>query len=390
MRVLYVASDQVVPGRTGGSVHVLEVARGLHARGHEVHAVVRRTPGSAAREERDGVSWHRIAWVPPLRFFRFRARPRVAALLAELRPDALIERYYNFGGEGVRAAAARGLPSLLEVNSPVVDHPRSLKGLLDALLLVRPMRRYREGLCRAAAALVSPLREIVPEFARPRTEIVTWGANVDAFHPERRREDQRRALGIPAGAVAVLFSGSFRPWHGVHLVEAAARRLAPRADVYFVLVGGRDRRDPVDFRGRRLGSVAYEHMPDVVAACDVGLAPYDPARLRQLGLGFYWSPLKIFEYMASGLPTVTIARPPLDEIVRAGQEALHVRAGDAEDLARAIVTLAEDPELRFRLGQSARARVVERYSWARHCAQLEAVLARIAGEAAARAPGAAR
>lgn len=388
MRLLYVASDQIVPGRTGGSVHVLEVARGLRARGHEVHAVVRRTPASEAREERGGVTWHRLSWTPPQRFFRFRARPQIAALLRELQPDAVLERYYNFGGEGVRAAAERGLPSLLEVNSPVIDHERSLKGLLDALMLVRPMRRYRERLCRQVSALVSPLREIVPEFARGKTEVVTWGANVDAFHPDRRRDDQRRALGIPEGAVAVLFSGSFRPWHGVHVVEAAARRLAPRADIYFVLVGGQDRSDPADYRGRRLGTVAYEHMPDIVAACDVGVAPYDPARLRQLALGFYWSPLKIFEYMASGLPTVTLARPPLDQIVRSGHEALHVRAGDAADLARAIVTLAEDPELRFRLGTNARQRVVERYSWARHCAQLEGVLERVVG--AARRQGAAR
>ena len=55
------ASDQQVPGRTGGSVHVLEVARGLAALGHEVHAVVGRAAGRPEREERDGVHWHRVA-----------------------------------------------------------------------------------------------------------------------------------------------------------------------------------------------------------------------------------------------------------------------------------------------------------------------------------------
>jgi glycosyltransferase involved in cell wall biosynthesis len=125
--------------------------------------------------------------------------------------------------------------------------------------------------------------------------------------------------------------------------------------------------------------VPYAEMPEVVAAADVGVAPYDPARLRQLRLGFYWSPLKIFEYMASGLPTVTIAREPLTEIVRDGQEGLHVREGDASSLAAALARLADDAELRRRLGESARQRVVERYSWAAHCAQLERVLTRIAG-----------
>ena len=119
-------------------------------------------------------------------------------------------------------------------------------------------------------------------------------------------------------------------------------------------------------------------MPALVASADVGAAPYDPRRLRPLRLGFYWSPLKIFEYMASGLPTVTIPRHPLGEIVREGREALHFREGDEADLARVLERLAGDPSLRARLGTQARARVVESYSWARHCEQLEGVLRRIA------------
>jgi glycosyltransferase involved in cell wall biosynthesis len=377
MRILYVATDQKVPGATGGSVHVLEVARGLAARGHEVHAVVA-ADGGPAREEEAGVVWHRVSWQPRHRLFRFRARPAVEAIASEVRPAVIMERYYNFGGEGIATAARLGVPSLLEVNSPVVDHARSVKGALDAALIVRPLRRYRESLCRRAAALVAPIPEIVPEFARAKTVTVTWGANVEAFSPERRRDEVRRALGIPEGAVAVVFTGSFRRWHGVHVLEDAARRLRGRADLFFVLVGGRTQGPGEGYRGRRLGTRPYAEMPSLVASADIGVAPYDPARLAQLTLGFYWSPLKIFEYMASGLPTVTIPRPPLTEIVREGHEGLHSREGDASALAEAIVRLADDEPARRRMGASARARVVERYSWARHCEQLEGVLARIA------------
>jgi glycosyltransferase involved in cell wall biosynthesis len=374
MRILYVASDQRVPGRTGGSVHVLEVARGLAGRGHEVHAIVHREAGVPDHEERDGVVWHRISWRPNHRLFRFRARAAVERIIRSVKPHALMERYYNFGGEGILAAEKAGLPSLLEVNSPAVDHPGSVKAALDALTLIRPLRRRRERLCRAATALVSPLVEIVPGFARAKTARVSWGANVDAFQPSRRRAELRAALGVPEGAVAVLFSGSFRPWHGVHVLEAAARRLSHRADLYFLLAGGPVAAEGAGYRGRRLGRLPYEQMPELVASAEVGTAPYDTRRLRQLRLGFYWSPLKIFEYMASGLPTVTIPRPPLDEIVREGREGLHFREGDDADLARILERLAGDPALRGRLGAQARARVVERYSWARHCEQLEGVL----------------
>jgi glycosyltransferase involved in cell wall biosynthesis len=266
----------------------------------------------------------------------------------------------------------------LEVNSPVVDHPGSAKGVLDALSVVARCDGWRERLCREATALVAPLPDIVPAFARAKTETVTWGANVRDFSPSRRSDAVRRELGIPDGALAVVFSGSFRPWHGVHVLEDAARALRHRDDVFFVLVGGPAAGEADGYRGRHLGAIPYERMPDVLASSDVGVAPYDTARLRQLRLGFYWSPLKIFEYMASGLPVVTIARPPLDEIVRAERDGLHVREADPADLARAIERLAADAEARARMGQSGRERVVERYSWDRHCEQLEGVLRRIA------------
>jgi glycosyltransferase involved in cell wall biosynthesis len=359
-------------------VHVLEVARGLSALGHEVHAVVGRAAGLPEREESGGVHWHRVAWRPPHRFFRFRAKAAVARVADLARPEAVLERYYNFGGEGIALASERGLPSLLEVNSPAVDHPGSLKAALDGLLLLRPMRRYRERQCRRASALVAPLLEIVPEFARAKTETVSWGANVADFAPQRRSEALRRSLGVPEGACVVVFSGSFRPWHGVHVFEAAARLLARRADLYFLLAGGPSAAAGAGFRGRRLGALPYERMPELLASADIGVAPYDTARLAQLQLGFYWSPLKVFEYMASGLPTVTIPRLPLTEIVREGQEGLHFREADAAALAAALERLADDAELRQRLGRSARERVVERYSWQRHCEQLERVLRRIA------------
>lgn len=375
MKILYVATDQRVPGTTGGSIHVWEVARGLAARGHDMHVVI---DAQSAPEPLRGVTWHRISWSPQQRFFRFRARAAVAAIARQAQPDALIERYYNFGGEGIRAAKELGIPSVLEVNSPVIDHPGSLKGLVDRLLLVRPMHRYRESLCRDAAALLTPITSIVPEAARAKAHIVTWGADVEGFTPARRSEALRAAWGVPQGATVVLFMGSFRPWHGVSVFEAAAASLVGRTDLFFVLAGGEATGPARGFRGRRLGKVPYAQMPEVAASADIGAAPYDTARLAQLRLGFYWSPLKVFEYMASGLPVVTIGRTPLSSIVRAGQEALFFADGDATSFANAVVRLADDAALRQRLGRSARERVVAHYSWAAHCAQVEGVLRQVA------------
>ena len=73
----------------------------------------------------------------------------IARLARGIRPDAIIERYHNFGGEAIRSAAALNAVAVLEVNAPVIDHAGSSKALLDRALLVQPMRRWRERLCAA-------------------------------------------------------------------------------------------------------------------------------------------------------------------------------------------------------------------------------------------------
>ncbi len=380
MKLLYVATDQRVPGRTGGSVHVEEVARGLAARGHEVHVLAlpgeRRTNGSISPFE-----LHPARLPFGHQFFRWTARRQVEVLVSELGIDAVMERYYNFGGEGIRAAHARGIPSLLEVNSPIKDHPGSLKSVLDRAAVVRPLARIREGLVRKASALVTPLPSIVPESVpAKKVHRVHWGANVERFRPDV----PRKSLRIPEKAKVVVFSGSFRPWHGADLlVRAAPRVLIREPEAFFLFVGAGPAWDETRLLARTFGiesavlftgAVAYDEMPSYLRAATVGVAPYQPSRLGQMKLGFYWSPLKIFEYMATGLPVVSLDVPPLAEIVRPEKEGLLFAEGDEEALACAVVRLLTDPRVARSMGESGRERVVAHFSWQRHCEELERIL----------------
>ena len=104
MRILYSAIDQTVPGTKGGSVHVTAVAEGLAALGHEVHVLV--GPGDASVSRRRRCTW--IPMPPPLGAHQLRwARSGAVKRIAEqLRPDVIMERYYNFGGEAILHAQA--------------------------------------------------------------------------------------------------------------------------------------------------------------------------------------------------------------------------------------------------------------------------------------------
>jgi glycosyltransferase involved in cell wall biosynthesis len=322
--------------------------------------------------------------------FRWSAEGAIVQLMKKLGPDVVLERYYNFGGEGVRAAARLGIPAVLEVNSPVMDHPGSLKAAIDRALLFRPLRRLREGQCRRAAALVTPLPSILPPSV-PREKVfpIHWGANVDAFRPGLEPRGAAAALPFPPDSRVAVFAGSFRRWHGAQgLVRAAARVVGgPNGSLArFLFLGD----GPEMSRVRRLiqrhglgehvhlaGAVPYREMPYHLARGHVGVAPFEPSRHGQLRLGFYWSPLKIFEYMASGLPVVTLDVKPLSEVVRADSEGILVREGDDHGLAEAIRSLLASPERAAAMGRAGRERVVEHYSWERHCEKLERVLDRV-------------
>src|SRR6185503_5097747 len=108
------------------------------------------------------VRW--VAMAPPFGSPRLRlARAGAIARIARgIRPDAIVERYHNFGGEAIRWAGSLNAVAVLEVNAPVIDHAGSSKALLDRALLVEPMRRWREHLCAIADIIVTPNAAILP------------------------------------------------------------------------------------------------------------------------------------------------------------------------------------------------------------------------------------
>jgi starch synthase len=372
MRILYAALDQTVPGTLGGSVHVQAVAEGLAALGHDVHVATQ--PGGGWPP--GSVRWHAMA--PPLGrpHLRWMRTGAVAELARRIGAEVIIERYYNFGGEGVLAADRLGVPSVLEVNAPIIDYPGSLKSRIDKALVIEPMRRWRDRVCRRVDLFVTTSADILPTWVERRRVLeVEWGADVDHFTPDARGPVPFARDG---NRIMCVFAGAFRSWHGVVHLSAALARLHRAGDDRFgaVFIGDGPERPVVERAARDLpgitftGALPHGALPAALAAADIGVAPFDPMKHRPLRLGFYWSPLKIFEYMAVGLPVVAPALPRLKRLVENKVEGLLYDPRDPRGLDRALVQLA-DADLRRRMGAAARARVVKDFSWRAHCAILD-------------------
>jgi starch synthase len=373
--IVYVALDQHVPGVLGGSVHVQSVAEGLAACGHDVHVLV----GQGGTWPAGPVHWH--AMTPPFgkAALRWTRTHDVTAFAKRVGADVVMERYYNFGGEGVRAARRLGIPAVLEVNAPIVDYPGSAKSRIDRALLVEPMRRWRDALCRQTDLFITPSRSILPDWVDPAKVLqAEWGADVDHFRPDATgplpfTRDPRR--------VTCVFAGAFRSWHGVVQLSASLARLHAQGEQRLgaVFIGDGPERAHAEHAARDVpgvtftGAVPHTDLPQCLAAADIGVAPFDPGKHKPLALGFYWSPLKIFEYMSAGLPVVAPRLSRIAQLVGDEQEGLLYDPADPRTLDAVLVRLT-DSALRARLGGAARTRAVAQYSWRAHCAAIDARL----------------
>jgi glycosyltransferase involved in cell wall biosynthesis len=349
MRVAYVCADPGVPvfGPKGSSVHVQEVVRELVRRGVDVSLWCARMGGEPP-PDLEGVGV-RCVGAPTGRD----AAGREAALQASDEDlvgmldhdvvDLVYERYSLWGTAGMRHAASAGVPGVLEVNAPLIDEQARHRSLADRGEAER-RARIAMSLARVVVCVSEPVAAWVSEVApRARTSVVTNGVDPARFTPTPE----------PLGPFTVGFVGTLKPWHGVDtLVRAVAQiqgvRLrvvgdGPERASLEALAAELDAADRVDF----VGTVPPAALPSEMARLHAAAAPYPAAE-------GYFSPLKVFEYLAAGLPVIASRSGQVAGLIEDGVTGLLTQPGDALDLAAAIVRLRAQPHVRAGMRRAAR------------------------------------
>lgn len=373
MRVAYVCTDPGVPvfGRKGASVHVQAVISALIRRGAEVALLATRLGGASPSHLED-------VRVHPLPMERGRdtagneaaaqyadaaVAPVLDALHAEAPIDLVYERYSLWGRTATTWARRHDVPSLLEVNAPLIDEQATHRMLDD-----RAGAEAVAGQSFRAASAVVCVSDRVADWVRSRSadpsRVHTIGNGVDTA---RVRPSGRPPTPVTGTPFTVGFVGTLKPWHGVEtLLEAVGILHAADRSYRLLLVGDgpqADRlREQADRAGlshaiRLTGSVDPGEVPGLLHRMDVAVAPYPALE------GFYFSPLKVTEYLAAGLPTVASGVGQLTEILDQGRAGVLVPPGDPAALAAAISELRADPARRSELASIGRARAVGHYEW---------------------------
>jgi glycosyltransferase involved in cell wall biosynthesis len=365
-----------IPGSHGGSVHALELCRALSRAGHEVHLTSLPPDNPAeARVDLDGVFLHPLRTRPPIEQFDMFYWREVKRLAGQIGPDIVVERFYTFGGRGLIAAAQLGLPAVLEVNSPAMPYPGSLRDRLDAITLVRPVERWRRWMLGQARRYYATSELLLPPALRERTTVIVNGVDCRVFQPGEAVPE--------SGPLKLVHVSSFRAWHGtVDLARAFGAAVQAGADLELTCLGDgpeleRARKAAAEAgagaRIQFLGAVPHADVPRHLAAAHVGLAPFSPDQFRALELGWFWSPIKLFEYMAAGLAVVTADIAELRELLPAGVAHFYP-AGQVDQLAALLGNLASARDDVRAMGARARELAVERFTWDHQAARVLEVL----------------
>ncbi len=175
----------------------------------------------------------------------------------------------------------------------------------------------------------------------------------------------------------VAWVGTLQFWKGLELLlEALA--LAP--GLRLKVVGGGKPEDEqrlkseiarlgLDGRVELTGRVAQADIPLHVKTCACAVHPLPPEHSISAR---FTSPLKLFEYLAMGLPIVAADVPSVREVLQDGRTARLYQAGDARALAAALTELASDAALARRLSADA-AQEGARHSYRHRAEQLLAL-----------------
>lgn len=381
MRILVLCSDtgvRIGDGK-GAALHLLATTSAFAALGHETEVA-----GVAANPAGPLEGWpvpQHLVPHPGRAQGQVRERnkclvvERVAALgleaAARLRPHLVYERLSLFGTAGLRVAARSGARHAVEINALLTREEATWRGLHHPALAAAAERRVlADADLRVAvsAEVAAEVREI--SGGRPLV-VVPNGVDVDLFRDRPDRSSARAELELPPQGRLLCFTGSLRPWHGLDTaVEALA--LLP-ADVHLVVAGDGpvrlELRRRADERGMGprvhwLGQVAHREIPRVLAACDVALAPY-PALER-----FAFSPLKLYEYLAAGIPVVASSIGQIPQVLEAGRWGHLAAPGDPAALAAGIRDVLRDPAAAAARAERARAYAMAEHSWRNRAQQV--------------------
>lgn len=353
-------SESFLPTVNGVTTSVVRVLEHLARNGHEATVIV---PAAGSPREYAGFP---VSEVPALAYRQFPVglpNSQVSGLLAQFRPDVLhVASPFLLGAQAIAAANRLGVPSVAIYQTDVSGYAKRNRLAAASAFAKRLTRWIHEGADLTLAPSTVALADLRTAGV-PRLDLWGRGVDIERYHPRRRAGEAARRVRerlAPDGEVLVGYVGRVAP-------EKSIERLADLRGlpgIRLAIVGDGPGMPsvtraldgmPVSF----LGALHGEELADAYAAFDVFVHTGTEETFGQT----------LQEAHASGLPVVAPrAGGPID-LVDPGVDGFLYDPASSSELRDSVAGLVAAPELRARMGEAGRRRVLGR-SWGALCDEL--------------------
>lgn len=381
----------VTHSSVGAAVHVEEQAAALRRRGHivKVYYLNRLSdePKDAGIDVRSWMKARLGKFLHPLsaivsNFTRFR---RELKILQEEKPDLVWVRYQVLLFSAIVLARMKKVPVLLEVNAPAAYENRTFeKGVFQLPLVPEWIEKMNLRLTDASFVVSVPLKEYYLRWGIPerRLTVIPNGVDDTKFDP-KNRDGSKRKTASGKGTV-IGFVGSFHYWHGMDMLLRVVKEAGRRCpEARFLLVGdgpmrkGMEKELAGDIQNGRVvftGFIGHDRIPETISAMDVVLALYPGMTF------FYYSPLKLYEYMASGKAVLASRVNQVQDLIEDGVNGMLFEPDHFDELMTKLDRLVSDGKMRKRLGEKAVETIREEHTWGHSAEKLETLMVTLIAE----------
>ncbi len=396
MRIIYFNYLYDVHGASIGSViKPIELFAALEKLGHQVKMCwMKEQPGDetgsfAKARARDFLKQYLAPFVhdPKLFFENFSFLKKEKTCSEEFQPDLIVARLDLYLYSAVKTARKYNLPIIIEADSPVVFEALEFQKQYLRINSI-PLKIERWVLQNADFSVMqsNALQNYFIEqhhLDPAKTAVVTNGADVEKFSKHGRYEMLIRKYQL-TGKPVLGFVGSMSVWHGMENMEKIITRVLKKyPHVKFMLVGSGG-----GFEGAMrkfisenhfeenvilTGYVPHQEIHKYVSLMDIVLAPYPKLDF------FYYSPVKLFEYMAAAKPVVTTDIGQIAEVVTHGVDGILCPPDDFDCVVDSICRLLENPDKRKRIGETARKTITEKHTWGKKAKEWERICEMVNG-----------
>jgi glycosyltransferase involved in cell wall biosynthesis len=409
MRILFLT--HFFPPEVGApQTRILETAQGLQARGHEVMVLTGfpNYPSGVVPRAYRGRLWLReeVEGVPVLRTWLYPAPNRgfarrvlchvsfagtalAGAAFLPWRPQVIcVDMHPIFLCVTAYVLSRRWrVPYVITAGDLIPDQAVAYGAMRDGTA-ARITRSLADFVCARAAAVVALTEGIAAGLLergipQKKVQLIYYGADIGIFQNEPPKPLQPNLEAQLTGKFVVTYAGSHGMPHGLETVLEAAEFLQDEPDIHFLFVGdGSKKQALIEIaQARELRNVTFANavprdmMPTVYSRSDVCLVPLRKSSwVRTSTLS-----CKVFDVMAAARPVVVAAEGETSRFVQVANAGLCVVPEAPQELARAVLALRDDPEMRRRCGENGQRFIEENLSRERQTQRFEAVLRRAIG-----------